>query len=155
MRLAHGLFRGSFIGFRCGDGGGAGFRSRHGLIVDLVGNLLLLDEKLVTLDVVLKLDVARFRLLDLRVRGNQLFLRRKDTRFGVLYVGRTRGDLAFGTDRSDWNCDVERLGGGFLVGERGLGLSDRDFVVPGINFDEDRAFFDVLVVIDIHFDDVA
>jgi hypothetical protein len=103
----------------------------------------------------LRLHVVGFGGLDLVVSGGELALCSDNARVGVGDVRCGGTQLAGGVDRSDGHGDIQRLRGGFGVFKIGLGLGDGNFIVFGVNLNEDGALLDPLVIIHIDLDNVA
>ena len=147
------------LGHLLGRGGGGGMRGRHGsaarfgrgdrLIELLLGYFLLVDQLLVSNQIVLRFDVVGLRLGHLGLGGFQLVFGNGDSGAGIFHVRFGNRDLAGGIDRGNRNVDVQSLSAGFGIGQLRFGLIQRNLIILRIDFGEHRSGFHFLVVVHV------
>ena len=95
------------------------------------------------------------RLQELGFGSVELLLRRTNSGQGIGDVRFRRRDVARCVDGGDRNVDIQGLGRSLGVGDVGASLVHGNLVVARVNFYEDIAGLDVLVVVHIDLCDVA
>ena len=105
----------------------------------LLGNFLLVHELFVTHQIVLRLHVVGFGLVELALAAVVLILGHGDSGARVLHVCLGGGNLAIGIHGGDGHIDIQGLRSGLGIGQRGVGLIERDLIIARINFGEHRA----------------
>ncbi len=137
------------------DAGRTGLGGGGGLIVLLLRNFLLVDQLLVADEIVLRLYVVGFGLLQLGLGRFELLLRHLDAGAGAVHVGFGRRNLAGGVDRGDRNAHSGRDCGRLSIFKIGFGALVGDLIVRRINLDQHRSRLHVLIVLDVELDHVA
>ena len=103
----------------------------------------------------MRFHVVGLGLIELGFCGAELILGDGNAGAGVFDV-RFRGrNIAIGIHGGDGDVDVQGLRSGLSIGERCVGLIERDLVIARINFREDSSGVHVLVVVHVDFYDVA
>ncbi len=155
LRLANRLLAANYVslGLEHRSGGAAGGGDRS--VILLLRDHVLLHQRGVTVDVELRLERVGLRLGDARLGGLELLLCLRDGSLAAGHV-RTRGaDAGQAGDAGDGHGDVGLDVLGLGAGQVGLGLIERDLIIPGVDLGDQLPLLDLLVVLDIDLDDLA
>ena len=113
------------------------------------------DQLFVAAKIVLRLDVVRLGLLELRLGRLELLLCRLNSGSRTVHIGFAGRHLAAGIDGGDRNGDSCRNSGRLRIGEISLSAFIGDLIVGRIDLHQHRSRLHVLIVLDIEFDHVA
>ena len=126
---AHAVCGGLLAGARIGQCGFGRVGRGHGGVELLLADHVFRDQRLVALQIGLRLGVVGLGLRHARLRGVQLLLRLRHAGLRAAHVGVGRAQIAAGVDGDDGHVDVGRRGIGLGAGQRGLGVLHRNLVV--------------------------
>ena len=156
LRLMHLFLRGIGVSSRGVYARGRSFRGIERLLVLLIRNFFFVDELLVTHHIALRFIVVGFRLRQLRHRGGSLALRRPELR-REHFPHSARAE-------SSWLAELAVVIGTLFCAALALAIAASysaaraihgDLIILWINLDEHRARFNSLIVVHIHFRNVA
>ncbi len=152
--LLHSLLSSRLIVTRSCYRSRAGFCGCQRLIVHLLGHFLFVQQRLVAVNVILRLHIIGFGSFQLSMRGGDAIFGVNDSGARVFHARCGELQLAGSIHGSNRNIDIQRLGRCFRARENRFCLFNRDLVVFRVDLYEHRPFLYVLVVVHIHFDHV-
>ena len=132
MGHAHGVGGGLLAGLRIGQVGLCRVCRGYGSVELLLADDVLFDQRLVALQIGLRLGVVGLGLSHAGVRRRQLLLGLRHAGLRAAHIGVGRAQVAAGVDGDDGHIDIGCRGIRPGAGQRGLGVLHRDLVVPGV-----------------------
>ena len=135
--------------------GFAGVGRGYGRVELLLADHVLLDQRLVALQVRLGLGVVGLGLSHAGMRRGQLLLGLRHAGLRAAYIGVGRAQVAAGVDGHDGHVHVGCRGIGPGAGQRGLGVLYRDLVIARVELGDRVARLHHLVLFHVDLDHLA